>query len=195
MNTIIAWCTAHWQLISLVALFVAAVLNSVTRHFSAGHPRIVPIIGVILEALSFLTSRGTRSGLPGPLGRLKSPLQNVPPKLEAVTARQRISGLTLVLTLVLCLGLAPGCTSGVTLADAHVIVTGLSKVTLTTLHVQCMAAAQRCKAQGSAVATCGAWQECDQLRSEFVAGVEKVEEGVLYADKALKRAREKGWLK
>jgi hypothetical protein len=104
MDSIITWCTAHWQLISIVALFVVSVLNSITQHFGAGHPRIVPIIGVILEALSFLTSRGTRSSLPGPLGRLKLPLQNVPTPVELVTKRARVSGLTLM-----CLLLLAGC--------------------------------------------------------------------------------------
>jgi len=104
MQAVIMWCTAHWQHLSLGILFIVSVLNSITAHFGVGHPRIVPVIGVILEALSFLTSRGARSSLPGPLGRLKLPLQNVPPKLEAVTARQRISGLTLM-----CLLLVGGC--------------------------------------------------------------------------------------
>jgi len=101
MQAIITWCTAHWELISLGLLFLVSLLNSITAHFGAGHPRIVPIIGVVVEALSFLTSRGARSSLPGPLGRLKFPLQNVPPKLEQVTARQRISGLMLMLMLML----------------------------------------------------------------------------------------------
>lgn len=190
MDAFYSWCAQYWWIATLAVMVLSAVANSITAHFSASKSPIVPVLSVIVEALSVLTSAGTRSILPGPLGRLKLPLQNVPP--DAVTRRTRVSGLTLALCLV---GLSPGCPSGVTLADAHVIVTGLSKATLTALHVQCMAKAEQCKKQGSTVATCSAWQECDQLRSEFVAGVEKVEEGVLYADKALKRAREKGWLK
>ena len=101
MNAIITWCTAHWELISLALLFIVSVLNSVTQHFGTGHPRIVPVIGVLIEALSFLTSKGTRSILPGPLGRLKFPFQNVPPKPEQVTVRQRISGLTLMVLILI----------------------------------------------------------------------------------------------
>jgi len=186
MQAVIMWCTAHWQHLSLGILFIVSVLNSITAHFGVGHPRIVPVIGVILEALSFLTSRGARSSLPGPLGRLKLPLQNVPPKLEAVTARQRISGLTLLLFI-------GGC-AGTTLADAHIIIAGMSKATLSGLHVQCLASSVQCKKDGK-TATCTTWQECDQIRTEFLAGVEKMEQGILFADKAMKRAKEKGWIK
>jgi hypothetical protein len=187
MQAVITWCTAHWELISLGLLFIACVLNGITKQFGAGHPRIVPIFGVILEAVSFITSKGCRTSLPGPLGRLKLPLQNVPPKLEQVTAPRRISGLTLLLFI-------GGC-AGTTLADAHIIIAGMSKATLSGLHVQCLAATVQCKKDGKTAATCTTWQECDQIRTEFLAGVEKMEQGILFADKAMKRAKEKGWIK
>lgn len=77
MQGALTWATEYWWLISLALLFVGSVLNSITEHYGAAHPRIVPLFRVILEAISLLVSKGATNGR---WGKLKLPLQDVPPK-------------------------------------------------------------------------------------------------------------------
>ena len=77
MQQIIDFVGQNYWWISILALFAISVLNAVTKHFGEGNPKIVPVIAVIIEALSFLTSKGAENGN---FGKFKLPMQNVIPK-------------------------------------------------------------------------------------------------------------------
>lgn len=79
MQTLITIISENWALISILLVIVASILNSVTDHFGKDNPKIVPILAVIIEALSIITSKGTSNGR---AGKLKLPLQNVPENWE-----------------------------------------------------------------------------------------------------------------
>lgn len=81
METILNWCAEYWWAVTAALLFVGSVLNSITRYYGDRYPTIVPLFGVILEAISFLTSKGAANGT---WGRFKLPLQDVPPGGEVL---------------------------------------------------------------------------------------------------------------
>lgn len=73
--------TAHWPWIALVLIpFVIGALNAIAKHYS-NHTGLVKVIGVITEILGTLRSSDAPSGA---LGRLKWPLQDVPPRRKDV---------------------------------------------------------------------------------------------------------------
>lgn len=80
MQQIIDFVNQNWGWMSLVGLFLISLLNSITAHFGEKNPKIVPFFSVIIEALSFITSKGVVNGS---WGKLKLPLQNISPKTDA----------------------------------------------------------------------------------------------------------------
>jgi len=93
----------------LISVLLASILNAIRQHYGVKYHRIVPVIDVALEAVAILTSKGTVNGvLPGALGKLKLPLQDVPP-VGASAGPAKPSAITAgLLKLMLLMGLVVG---------------------------------------------------------------------------------------
>jgi len=185
MHAVYTWCVAHWGWLTVALLFVASILNSVTRHFGARHPRIVPVIGVLLEALSILTSRGAVNGvLPGPLGRLKAPLQNIAPVGAQIAPAKKISGAPIgLLGLMLIMSVsAVGCASSWQgdlakgLSAAQRAGDAVFNLVRPAYQVQCRAASVACKVP---LEQCPGYVACDGERQKVFAALQLLQSGVV----------------
>lgn len=66
MAPIIAWLTAHWALVSSIAVVLVAIVNRATLHWS-NHAGAVKVLLFVAELLSVLTSRDVPGWLKWPL--------------------------------------------------------------------------------------------------------------------------------
>lgn len=191
LDTVIAWIGTYWWAVTIALVVLGSVLNSVTKHYGAKYPAIVPLFGVILEAISVLTSKDARNGS---WGRLKLPLQNVPP--GGSSAGPGGAGGVLGVLLVLVLPLAGGCaTFGTHLTDTHRAVDAMTTAANKAFHKECRDRVVECKQRGVKTwRECTPYLECDQGRAQVNEAVVEIEDGMLLLDKAYKKARKEGWL-
>ena len=76
MSYVIGFIGENWVMITIIITIIASILNSITLHYGANNPRIVPLFAVIIEALSVIVSKGATNGS---WGKFKLPGENVPP--------------------------------------------------------------------------------------------------------------------
>ena len=73
------WVNEYWWLVALCVAAAVSVLNLITKHYSQERPGLKRALLFVTELLSVLVSAGARVG-EGPAGKLKLPLQSVPPR-------------------------------------------------------------------------------------------------------------------
>jgi hypothetical protein len=76
---VLEWIVANWELCAAIGAGLISILNAVSKHWST-RTGLTKWLSWVTEMLSIITSSGTRTRLVWVLGKIKLPLQSVPPK-------------------------------------------------------------------------------------------------------------------